>query len=258
MGFLSLFEFCHQDNSINQNGSILPASQQVLMRFCSHLADRLHHSSINVYLSGICSLHLDMGFSDPLSNCLQLQRVLCSINSYQDSTKAHASQSQGSLKKFSPLSYPKTTRTPCFGLPSALIFFGFSRGSEFIVNSSFGASIHPSFQDLSATGFHIQPHLSTCAHQNGPLSSRMLYLFQSWTFIYLTHCFYDGILPSTRSNTRSSLCSRRWSTPVLDAAVSFHSFNFICSWETRILLWPQLLNWGSNHGSSAGSSRSPH
>ena len=179
VGFLSLFEFCHQDDSVNQNGSILPASQQVLMRFCSHLADRLHHSSIKVYLSGICSLHLDMGFSDPLSNCLQLQRVLSSINSHQDSTKAHASQSQGSLKKFSPLSYPKTTHTPCFGLPAALVFFGFLRGSEYIVNSSFGTSIHPSFQDLSATGFHIQPHLSTCAHQNRPLCSRMLYLFQS-------------------------------------------------------------------------------
>ena len=113
------------------------------MRFCSHLADRLHHSSVKVYLSGICSLHLDMGFSDPLSNCLQLQRVLSSINSHQDSTKAHASQSQGSLKKFSPLSYPKTTHTPCFGLPAALVFFGFLRGSEFI-----GTSIHPSFQDL--------------------------------------------------------------------------------------------------------------
>ena len=127
MRFLSLFEFCHQDDSVNQNGSILPASQ-VLMRFCSHLADRPHNSSIKVYLSGICSLHLDMGFSDPLSNCLQLQRVLCSINSHQDSTKAHASQSQGSLKKFSPLSYPKTTRTPCFGLPAALVFFWLFKG----------------------------------------------------------------------------------------------------------------------------------
>ena len=53
---------------------VLRASQQVLMRFFSHLGDCLHHSStIKVYLSGIHSLHIDVGFSDPLANCLQLQ-----------------------------------------------------------------------------------------------------------------------------------------------------------------------------------------
>ena len=164
------------------------------MRFCSHLADRLHHSSIKVYLSGICSLHLDMGFSDSLSNCLQLQRVLCSINSHQDSHESPCQSVTGEFKKIQSSLLPKNDSHTMFWAAYCLVFFfGFLRGSEFIVNSSFGTSIHPSFQDLSATGFHIQPHLSTCAHQNGPLSSRMLYLFQAWPFIYLTHCFLSLI-----------------------------------------------------------------
>ena len=46
-------DFCIQDNQVKPNGSILRASQETLIRFCSHLADRLHHTSIKVYLSGI-------------------------------------------------------------------------------------------------------------------------------------------------------------------------------------------------------------
>ena len=46
-------DFCIQDNRVRPNGSILPASQETLMRFCSHLADSIHHTSIKVYLSGI-------------------------------------------------------------------------------------------------------------------------------------------------------------------------------------------------------------
>ena len=46
------------------------------MRFCAHLADRLHHSSAKVYLSAVRSLHIDYGYPDPLSTCLQLQRPL--------------------------------------------------------------------------------------------------------------------------------------------------------------------------------------
>ena len=101
--------------------------------------------------------------------------------------------------------------------------------------------LHSPLRSGPATGFHIQPHLSTCAHQvfkNGPLSSRMLYLFRAWPFIYLSHCFSDGIPTSTRTNAGSS--SRpRWSTPVLGTAVSFPLVNVICSWDTWILLWPQ-------------------
>ena len=67
-------------------GSSLPTYEQTLLRFFSHLADRLHHSSIKVYLSAIWSLHIDQGFPDPLVNCLQLQRFLRGIKHHQGST----------------------------------------------------------------------------------------------------------------------------------------------------------------------------
>ena len=68
--------FCSQDSPSNQNQPLLPINEQCLMRFCAHLADRLHHTSIEVYLSAVRSLHIDYGFPDPLTNCLQLQRLL--------------------------------------------------------------------------------------------------------------------------------------------------------------------------------------
>ena len=84
---------------MNQDGSILPASEQALMRFCSHLADCLHHTSFKVYLSGIRSLHIDRGFSDPLVNCLQLQRVLRGIKRLQGSRKSPRQPITGDLMR---------------------------------------------------------------------------------------------------------------------------------------------------------------
>ena len=79
-------DFWTLDGYVSSNGSLLPASEQTLMRFCSHLADRLHYSSIKVYLSVIRSLHIDQGFPNPLVNCLQLQRLLQGIKRHQGSS----------------------------------------------------------------------------------------------------------------------------------------------------------------------------
>ena len=98
------------------------------MRFCSHLADRLHHSSIKVYLSGICSLHLDMGFSDPLSNCLQLQWVLCSINSHQGSHESPCQSVTGEFKKIQSSLLPQNDLHTMFWAACCLGFFWLFKG----------------------------------------------------------------------------------------------------------------------------------
>ena len=59
---------------------------------CAQWADQLHHSSIKVYLSAIHFLHIDYGFLDPLSNCLQLQRLLQEIKQHQDSSSPQHQQ----------------------------------------------------------------------------------------------------------------------------------------------------------------------
>ena len=51
--YMYVYSFCIQD------GSVLPASEQTLMCFCSAVIDHIHHTStcIKVYMFGICSLH---------------------------------------------------------------------------------------------------------------------------------------------------------------------------------------------------------
>jgi len=72
-------EFCIQDIPCDLGHPLPPASEKTLMHLCAHLADRLHHSSIKVCLSAVHSLHIDFGYPDPLSNCLQLQHLLRGI-----------------------------------------------------------------------------------------------------------------------------------------------------------------------------------
>ena len=76
-----------QDYSLSPSGSALPASEDILIRFCCHLADTLHHSSIKVYLSAIRSLHIEDGHPSPLVGCLRLQRVLRGIKRHQGSNR---------------------------------------------------------------------------------------------------------------------------------------------------------------------------
>ena len=65
--------------------ALLPTNEHTLLRFCSHLVDRMHHSSIKVYLSAVRSLHIYYGFPDPLVHCLQLQHLLRGIKHHQGS-----------------------------------------------------------------------------------------------------------------------------------------------------------------------------
>ena len=87
-GRCKFVEFCCQAGKLQPNGSPCPADECTLCLFVSFLADSNHHSSIKVYLSAVCSLHIEQGFPDPLLNCLQFQQVLRAVKYSQGSLAA--------------------------------------------------------------------------------------------------------------------------------------------------------------------------
>ena len=81
--------FCDMIRHVNSSSSPCPATELTLCLFATFLADSSRHTSIKVYLSAVRSLHVDKGFTDPLENCLWLQRVVRGIKRSQGSFPAN-------------------------------------------------------------------------------------------------------------------------------------------------------------------------
>jgi len=119
------------------------------MRFCTHLADRLHHSSIKVYLSAVCSLHIDYGFPDPIVNRLQLQRLLRGIKHHQSTNLPQRQPVTADLMSVlhKPLDFINPESVMLWAA-CCLGFSGFLRAAEFTTNGTFDQSVHLTAEDL--------------------------------------------------------------------------------------------------------------
>ena len=175
-------DFCTLDGRVNSNGSLLPASEHTLMRFCSHLTDRLHHSSIKVYLSAIRSLHIDQGFPNPLLNCLQLQRLLQGIKHHQGSSLSQRQPVTADLMRIIQRSLDAhNSEHIMLWAACCLGFFGFLWAGEFTVDCAFDPSIHLTVQDLQVDA-EVNPS-SLRVH----IKSSKTDPFHQGCFIYLGH-----------------------------------------------------------------------
>ena len=75
-GQRKFYEFCSQLGKPQQSSSPCPTDEWTLCLFVTFLASSVQHLTIKVYLSAVRAMYIKQGFSDPLVDCLRLQRVL--------------------------------------------------------------------------------------------------------------------------------------------------------------------------------------
>ncbi|KAK3735065.1 hypothetical protein QZH41_010783 [Actinostola sp. cb2023] len=123
--------------------------QKRFINFCTQLGKS---SSIKVYLSAVRALHIEQGFSDPLLNCLRLERVVKGIKRVQGVKTIDRLPITDviMLTIHSHLNMALADHS-MFWAACCLAYFGFLRSAEFTIPNlnSYSAAIHLNVQDLA-------------------------------------------------------------------------------------------------------------
>ena len=148
------FEFCTQLGKIHQSGS-----PWTLCLFATFLASSVQHSTIKVYLSAVRALHIEQGFSDPLVDCLRLQRVLRGIKRTQGESSSLRLPVTDDIMMVIFRALDITHLDHCmFWAACNLAYFGFLHSAEFTIPNlaSYVPAIHLGVADV-AVDSHSSP-----------------------------------------------------------------------------------------------------
>lgn len=151
-GQKKFYDFCTQLGKIHPSGSPCPVNEWTLCLFATFLANTVQYSTIKVYLSAVRSLHVDQGFSDPLVNCLRLQRVLRGIKRTQGDSSSQRLPITDEIMAVIFKALDVTMADHCmFWAACCLAYFGFLRSAEFTVPNlaSYSPSIHLGVADIA-------------------------------------------------------------------------------------------------------------
>jgi hypothetical protein len=136
----------------SSNGTSLPADEWTLCLFATWLAQDLKVASIKVYLSAVRALHIEQGYTDPMKDCLRLQRVLKGIKRSQGaSPDTRLPVTPIILRSIFHHLDMGTYDDVMFWAACCLAYFGFLRSSEFTVPNAtaFSSHLHLSVNDVT-------------------------------------------------------------------------------------------------------------
>ena len=129
----SFINFAITYHCLAPDGSLLPASEDTLMLYATFLATTLQPQSIKVYLFGIRNLHVEHGFPNPLTDALQLRRLLRGIKRLKGShTDTRLPITPSLLRSFRPLLLLSCYDHLMLWAAMLVAFFGFLRSSELL------------------------------------------------------------------------------------------------------------------------------
>ena len=118
------------------------------MMFVTHLSRIIQASSIKVYLAGVPSLDIENGFTNPLENCLCLERVIRGVKRKQRTgTRPRFLITAAILRRLHSLLNHYSDSL--FWASCCTGFFGFLRCGEFTTaSSSYDPKTHLSLEDV--------------------------------------------------------------------------------------------------------------
>ena len=158
VGFLGFGAYC--------NITPCPTEEWTLCLFATFLANTVQHSTIKVYLSAVRSLHIEQGFTDPLVDCLCLQRVLRGIKRTQgDTSSLRPLVTDDNIMMVIFHALDLSLPDHCmFWVACNLAYFGFLCSVEFTVlnPASFSPSIHLGLADVAVDSMSSPSCLWLC------------------------------------------------------------------------------------------------
>ena len=117
------------------------------------LSNFIQSSSIKVYLSAVCALHIEQGFPDPLLNCLRLERVVKGIKHIQGVNTINRLPITDDIMLLTIYSHLNMALVDhsMFWAACCFAYFGFLRSAEFTIPSlsSYSVASHLNVQDLA-------------------------------------------------------------------------------------------------------------
>ena len=133
-GQRAYLEFCKNFGVSNP----IPATEESLSFFITHLARKLAHGTIKSYLFAVRSLHVDLGLPSPLEKCLVLERLLAGVKEVKgkDARPSRLPVTTEVIARFAHLlDSNQTHETRLFLAICTMGTYGLLRSGEFLTDS---------------------------------------------------------------------------------------------------------------------------